>query len=168
MFNEKELARFFSKIDKTEGGCWLWKATLFSNGYGQFFAASKNMRAHRASYLIHKGAIPDGLLVLHKCDVRHCVNPDHLSAGTQMDNVRDCVAKKRSFHGKRTRCQNGHDYTDENTYVNSAGWRFCRVCMRQRAARHYHKKHPNSPWRTPYGQRRSKKTSSCCKSQPAD
>lgn len=95
----KFLERFHGKyIPDKESGCWLWKGSKNHNGYGEVsykHCHSKRALAHRVSWAIHQGKIPDGLCVLHKCDVRNCVNPDHLFLGTQQDNLRDCYQKGR-------------------------------------------------------------------------
>ena len=77
-------------------GCWLWNASVNQKGYGQFgWSTGKSRLAHRAAWEIHFGPVPDGLCVLHKCDVPSCVNPNHLFLGTNADNKADCVAKGR-------------------------------------------------------------------------
>jgi hypothetical protein len=76
-------------------GCWVWTASFTRGGYGQFGFGGITRRAHRVSWVLHRGPIPDGLWVLHKCDNPPCVNPDHLFLGTCSDNSRDCVAKGR-------------------------------------------------------------------------
>ena len=78
-----------------ETGCWLWERATTHNGYGQISIGGKIMIAHRYSWELHGGHIPDGLCVLHKCDVRCCVNPDHLWLGTQKDNSQDALKKGR-------------------------------------------------------------------------
>lgn len=78
-----------------ETGCWLWTGYITDNGYGRI----SDQFAHRLSYAAHYGDIPDGMHVLHKCDVKPCVNPSHLFLGTNNDNVADRVAKDRSARG---------------------------------------------------------------------
>ena len=94
--------RFESKIQKSDG-CWLWLASTI-NGYGQF---GKGLRAHRVSYSLYRGEIPDGMCVLHKCDVPLCVNPDHLFLGTRIENNEDKVRKGRGRCGKSAGEKNG-------------------------------------------------------------
>lgn len=91
---EKELPRFWEKIEKTET-CWNWKAHKLKKGYGHFHSKGKEILAHRYSYELHKGKIPENLFVLHSCDNPSCVNPDHLWLGTKKDNRNDCESKGR-------------------------------------------------------------------------
>lgn len=86
--------RFLSNTKKTDS-CWLWLGATNSKGYGRVGMKGKVVGAHRYSYEIHKESIPDGLHVLHACDVRHCVNPSHLFLGTNKENVNDRVRKNR-------------------------------------------------------------------------
>lgn len=91
--------RFWSHVDKISSpiGCWLWTASKTSGGYGKFGISREEywVRAHRFSYELANGPIPENLCVLHRCDVRACVNPSHLFLGTRKDNAQDKVAKGR-------------------------------------------------------------------------
>lgn len=94
--NDAAILRFWNCVDKKDAfGCWNWKASLQKSGYGNFWDGEKVTYAHRASYLINKGNIPKGFCVIHSCDNPSCVNPNHLSAGTQSENMQDCSKKKR-------------------------------------------------------------------------
>jgi len=86
----------YEKLVIRSDGCWSWKNKLIANGYGTIQTGrNKMILAHRASWLIHNGEIPTGLLVLHKCDNPPCTNPDHLFLGTHKDNMQDCIRKGR-------------------------------------------------------------------------
>ncbi|MGL5922123.1 HNH endonuclease signature motif containing protein [Chroococcidiopsis sp.] len=98
--------RFLSKIDKTPGlgtgDCWDWLGCCFSDGYSAFVPEhGKTVRAHRYSYELFVGAIPEGMVILHFCDRPTCVNPKHLSIGTGFDNMQDMVKKVRGMQGER-------------------------------------------------------------------
>lgn len=88
--------RFWTKVDMS-GDCWHWIAARTSGGYGTI----DNRYAHRVSWEIAHGPIPDGLLVCHHCDIPVCVNPAHLFLGTTADNMRDRDAKGRGAIGER-------------------------------------------------------------------
>src|SRR5689334_20332193 len=95
--------RFWSKVDKRgPDECWLWKASCQPSGYGQINVAHNIQTAHRLSWEIANGPIPNGMCVLHRCDVRSCVNPQHLFLGTHADNVVDKVSKDRHQYGERS------------------------------------------------------------------
>jgi hypothetical protein len=91
------LGRFESKFVKADG-CWLWHGAIdrwARGGYGRFGYMGRNDKAHRVAWILYKGPIPDGLHVLHTCDVRSCVNPNHLWLGTNDDNILDKAKKHR-------------------------------------------------------------------------
>lgn len=94
------LSRFWSKVEKTPT-CWLWKGTLGSDGYGIFWVRKNcSVGAHRFSLLtLKKMPLESSRKVLHKCDVRLCVNPSHLFLGSPADNVADMVSKGRNVRG---------------------------------------------------------------------
>jgi hypothetical protein len=101
--------RFEAKyIPEPNSGCWLWTAAVCSGGYGCIGETKtrKILSAHRVSWELHCSPIPEGLDVLHKCDVRPCVNPQHLFLGTDQDNVNDKIAKGRGTLGKRWKQKN--------------------------------------------------------------
>lgn len=106
-------ARFWEKVQKTVS-CWLWMGSK-SDGYGSIRYNGKPTKAHRVSWIMHFGPIPKTKHVLHKCDNRPCVNPEHLWLGTNTDNVLDRVAKGRSAALKGSR--NPHAVLDEAQVV---------------------------------------------------
>lgn len=116
-------------------GCWLWTSRFQAWGYGYFSYRGDNA-AHRVMYRLTKGPIPKGMRICHTCDVRACVNPDHLWLGTQQENIKDCSEKKRHTNGAKTHCPRGHEYNAENMKLTDAGKgrkrRACMVCQRAR------------------------------------
>ena len=127
------LKQRFDLQHRKTSGCWIWEGTRERKGYGRLGRghSSGQLLAHRASYELFVGPIPDGMMVLHRCDIPSCVNPEHLFIGTAADNARDEVAKGRNPNTKKTHCLRGHAYDQENTYVNPRRQRICRSCQRE-------------------------------------
>lgn len=90
--------RLWSRVDKS-GDCWLWTGYIHpQRGYGQISRGRRGeglLEVHRLSYELSNGPIPDGMMVLHSCDVRNCVNPSHLRVGTHQDNMDDMWSRGR-------------------------------------------------------------------------
>ncbi len=106
----ERLKLFWAKVNKRGpitrpelGHCWVWIAGATINGYGAFgIGHQEEMLAHRFSWTIKNGPIPDGIYILHKCDHPPCVRPSHLFAGSQLDNLRDAASKGRIHTAKLT------------------------------------------------------------------
>lgn len=100
----KTLGEQISNYRVSATGCWEWQGSLNRQGYGQVMITTEFRKArpfgvHRLSYEQYRGPIPAGMVVMHKCDNRKCLNPDHLTIGTQADNLADCRAKGRWASG---------------------------------------------------------------------
>jgi hypothetical protein len=91
------------------------------------------MRAHRVAWEMAHGPVPKGLSVCHTCDNPGCVNVEHLFVGSNKENQRDKVTKGRHHEQAKTHCPQGHEYSEDNTYINPAGWRICRTCRKEQA-----------------------------------
>lgn len=91
---------FWAKVNKTQS-CWLWTASKDGMGYGLFGIQPRRIkRAHIISWILHRGSVPNGMLVLHNCDTPSCIRPDHLHLGTIQDNMDERNAKSRHAHGE--------------------------------------------------------------------
>jgi hypothetical protein len=101
---DKSIVLFWAKV-RISDDCWEWTGATNGMGYGRLNRRGTFLAAHRFSYELANGSIPDGLSVCHRCDNPPCVRPDHLFLGSMQDNIRDSVAKRRSVgrHGRSTR-----------------------------------------------------------------
>lgn len=117
----------------TESGCWIWIGATDAKGYGLFTVHQRSMRAHRFSFEIHNGEIPEGFHVCHSCDIPSCVNPSHLWLGTALENNRDIHNKGRFVQWQRakTHCKNGHELIGDNVRIKNGCQRECMVCKRE-------------------------------------
>lgn len=95
------LSRFWNRVNKSQDGCWEWTGSKIPTGYGHLMFHNIQTYAHRVSWTLCVGEIPEGLCVLHHCDNPCCVRPDHLFLGTMLDNMHDRDAKGRNNKGKR-------------------------------------------------------------------
>lgn len=122
------IAKFWAHVDKDgEGGCWLWTGQL-NYGYGYMPAWPLSpQRAHRFSYELLVGPIPEGLTLDHLCRVRHCVNPTHLEPCTSGENTLrgDSIS---AINARRTHCKWGHPFDEANTVFDKRGRRRCVAC----------------------------------------
>lgn len=98
MLSDQVITTFWQNVRKTDT-CWLWTGKTNNKGYGDYGARKAGRRAHQVSYVLHKGPIPPGKHVCHTCDVRNCVNPDHLFLSDNLGNVIDKVQKGRQAQG---------------------------------------------------------------------
>lgn len=142
-------ADFWSYVKKShEHGCWTWTWVRDRKGYGRW----RNKLAHRVSWEVRNGPIPDGLYICHTCDNPPCVNPAHLYAGTHEDNTRDAVERGRTERPPQTHCSRGHEKTGDNLawvrYRGRGGKAYakCRTCENERGRRNRRKGHAEGRW----------------------
>lgn len=146
--------RFWKRIvPEPNSGCWLWDGYTDQAGYGRIGLGRRHAGmtgAHRLSLKIAGIDVPEDKLVLHRCDVPCCVNPDHLFVGTQADNIADMLKKGRRqwgpsplkgkprpgrvFNAVKTHCIHGHPFSGDNLSIAANGERRCRACWRRRRA----------------------------------
>ena len=112
---EQRMIRFWAKVDKASvDDCWEWTGSLDGSGYGRFKIASYHQaRAHRVALIASSLEEPPGMLVLHHCDNRKCVNPEHLYFGTVQDNANDKVRRGRCVSGDHSGFKNANSKLDE-------------------------------------------------------
>jgi hypothetical protein len=122
----------------TMDGCWFWEGPVTSDGrYGNMKVTRLGEQmAHRVSYIVFVGPIPDGLTIDHLCGNTRCVNPAHLEAVTMRENIMR-GAGVGALNARKTRCMRGHEFTDANTYRFPDGRRGCRQCRAMLRRRYY-------------------------------
>ncbi|MFF6829588.1 HNH endonuclease [Streptomyces longwoodensis] len=120
------LERIMQRTDRS-GECWLWTGPLDRHGYAEIKVGGRHRLAHRLSYESFVGPIPPGLVIDHKCRVRHCLNPAHLEPVTNRENILRGVGPAAK-NAVKTHCPQGHPYDDANTIIRPQGNRRCRAC----------------------------------------
>lgn len=113
---EERIARLFETrvVEITPSGCHIWIGGANALGYGLIRDGVRHKRAHRVAWEMVNGPIPCGMVILHRCDVPSCVNPDHLMVGTQADNMRDMGRKGRARGGARGAAQGSAKLTEDD------------------------------------------------------
>lgn len=128
--------------------CWEWIASKRPSGYGQMTTDDNRLTtekrpitASRISFVLFVGPIPPGMLVCHSCDNPGCVRPQHLFLGTNWDNAQDRIKKGRKAGPKiKSQCKRGHQFTSDNTYIDTTGAQQCRTCNKARNLKSKRKK----------------------------
>ncbi len=131
LLNEYDIQRFWEKVEKPDNNelCWFWRGAINADGYGHFrinkLDKKTMLKAHRVSYALMVEEPSLGMHLHHLCDHRDCVNPNHI----EQLSPRDHVDISTNMGNRREYCPNGHEMTDENTYVLASKGRRCIQCM---------------------------------------
>lgn len=139
---DQDIERTMKHISKSDD-CWVWLGKPASTGYGQigFGYPDRTVRnAHRVVYELLVGEIPEGLQLDHLCRNRMCVNPAHLEPVTQRENLLRGHGIP-AINAAKTHCVNGHEFTNDNTYIYGKNSRMCKICVynRKKQSRQKHK-----------------------------
>lgn len=127
------LERLKNHIVENEQGCWVWSGYVRKDGYANFRIGSRFWKAHRASFYLHKGQIPDGLDLDHLCRNRACVNPKHLDPVTRSVNCKRGNTGKHLIGAHNTHALKDHP---KQEYFDEKGRSRCRECRRQQAIKY--------------------------------
>lgn len=148
--------RFWLYVDKTgPHGCWVWTGSKNAKDYGHFADGNGgSVPAHRASYEMAVGPIPDGYQIDHLCRNHSCVRPEHLQAVTHTENQLRGVAFS-GMNARKTHCVNGHELTPENSY-GYKGRRQCKTCAREASLKRANTEKYRAERRRRYQEARSK------------
>ena len=142
ILRQPRIAEFLSStVIGNRDECWEWAGTMGSGGYGHFSIGGKRMTAHKAAYILFVGPWPEDrdengriLVARHTCDVKLCVNPEHIIPGTQKENIADMVSRGRHRGQLRTHCPQGHPLEEGNLRIKKfeeRGIRECLTCHRE-------------------------------------
>jgi hypothetical protein len=138
--------KILDNITIDDNGCWLMRPAQYGYAVVQVYTNGKQklVRAHRYSYQVFVGSIPEGLVICHTCDVKNCVNPEHLVAGTQKENIQDAL-NKGIFGACKTHCKRGHELSENNLYYmfqkgRNTTVRQCKTCWKLRDKKYREKK----------------------------
>lgn len=126
VLKDKDLERFLKYVKKTDT-CWIWVGYITPYGYGQFGIEYVSNQAHRLSYLHYVGEIPEGKILHHTCNVKHCVNPEHLIPISSRENVL-LGDGPTAVNFRKEECKRGHPLSGSNLYIDGFGHRRCRMC----------------------------------------
>jgi len=134
-YKEHFLRRLFANCDRTASGCLVWRGFKSWNGYAQTIHRDFTTKsAHRIVYqVVNDVRLTPDIDVCHSCDVRACIEPTHLWAGTRKDNMQDCSKKGRADGQWKTHCKRGHPLSGDNLYI-APGWHYrqCKTCNTRR------------------------------------
>ena len=126
--------RIMRLVAVTNSGCWQWTGAINRHGYGKLTVNAKTAQAHRVSYELFRGAIPNGLSIDHLCRNRACANPAHMEPVETRTNTLRGISHVAA-RAIQTHCKHGHEFTAENTYLWRTS-RICKACAKERKTTH--------------------------------